>query len=120
MFLIREAIEAKIEADIQVINDGQKAIEFFDEVDRNKSLPCPDLVILDINLPRKHGAHVLVHMRRSKRCAGLPVLIVTSSNSAQDREEMAKYGANNYFSKPSEYTEFMKLGEIVTTMLGTT
>lgn len=117
MFLIREAIETNIEADIRVIPDGERAIQFFDEMDRDASVPSLDLVILDINLPKKQGGQVLSHMRQSSRCAGVLVVIVTSSNSARDREEMQKSGANAYFRKPSDYTDFMKLGEVVETLL---
>lgn len=117
VFLIREAIESALDAEIQVLYDGDKAIRFFDQINCDGSAPCPDLVILDINLPKKHGGHVLSHIRKS-RCAGALVLVVTSSNSAEDREEMERQGADAYFRKPSDYEEFMQLGEIVKELLG--
>jgi two-component system, chemotaxis family, response regulator Rcp1 len=118
VFLIREALEAaRLEADLQVAPDGEKALQFFEEVDRNDAAPCPDLVIIDINLPRKHGGEVLRHMRNSRRCANALVLVVTSSDSDRDREEMGRLGANGYFRKPSDYHDFMKLGEIVAGLL---
>jgi DNA-binding NarL/FixJ family response regulator len=57
-------------------------------------------------------------MRQSSRCAGALVLIVSTSGSANDCEHMASLGANGYFRKPSEYDEFMKLGDIVKELLG--
>jgi CheY-like chemotaxis protein len=117
VFLIDEAIRAKVDAIIQVIHSGDTAILFFEEADSDERIVCPDLVILDINLPKKHGGEVLSYMRKSRKCAGVPVLVVTSSDSARDREEMAKQGANGYFKKPSDYESFMKLGQIVEGLL---
>lgn len=100
-----------------MINDGESATSFFDQADIDESVQCPELVVLDINLPRKNGEQVLAHMRTSRRCGGALVLVVTSSDSAEDREAMRKQGANAYFQKPSVYLEFMKLGEIVKALL---
>jgi DNA-binding response OmpR family regulator len=119
LFLISEAITtANANVDLHVVNDGDKAIRFFQHVDDDDSAACPSLVILDINLPKKHGAQVLQQMRTSRRCAGALVLVVTSSDSARDRETMAKLGANGYFRKPSDYERFMKLGGVVRELLG--
>jgi chemotaxis family two-component system response regulator Rcp1 len=118
VFLIRESIAAACTGvTLFVVQDGEKAIRFFEEADRDASAPCPDVVILDINLPRKSGAEVLSQMRLSRRCAHVPILIVTSSDSEKDRETMALLGVNGYFRKPSVYEEFMKLGGLVKGML---
>src|SRR5580692_1150724 len=56
VYLIRSAIEAaRIQADLHVVKDGELAIRFIDETDTDNRVPCPDLVILDLNLPRMHG-----------------------------------------------------------------
>jgi CheY-like chemotaxis protein len=114
VFLIREAIEAKkLPLALHVVRDGEQALQYFDQMDRDVSAPCPSLVILDINLPRKQGGEVLKHMRRSLRCRNALVIVVSTSDSARDREQMMELGANGYFRKPSEYSDFMKLGDIV-------
>jgi DNA-binding response OmpR family regulator len=119
VFLISEAITtANPDADLHVVTDGDKAIRFFEQVDQDDAMACPALVILDINLPKKHGGQVLQHMRSTRRCADALVLVVTSSDSARDRESMAKLGANGYFRKPSDYEQFMKLGGLVRNLLG--
>ena len=118
VFLISEAINlVNSGVELQVVNDGDKAIRLFDSIDRDQSLACPALVILDINLPKKHGGQVLQQMRKTRRCADALVLVVTSSDSARDRETMAKLGANGYFRKPSDYEHFMKLGGLVKDLL---
>jgi chemotaxis family two-component system response regulator Rcp1 len=114
VFLIREAIEAAgLNADLEVVQDGEKAILFFDRVDNDDTLATPVLVILDINLPKRHGDEVLEQMRNSRRCRHALVLVVTSSDSQRDRDAMARLGVNGYFRKPSDYEEFMKLGDLV-------
>ena len=118
VFLIREAIDsAHVNAELYVVHDGDTAIRFFHDADDNESAPCPALVILDINLPKRHGSEVLQHMRQTRRCANALVVVVTSSDSDQDREQMADLGANGYFRKPSEYGEFLKLGGIIRGLL---
>ena len=118
MFLIRESLsEAHVDADLHIMHDGEKAIYFFEQVDRDPSAPVADIVILDINLPKRTGSEVLRQMRRSARSANALVVVVTSSNSERDREEMKKLGVAAYFCKPSDYQKFMKLGELAKTLL---
>lgn len=78
---------------------------------------CPDLVLLDLNLPKKDGIEVLRHMRKSAACQNTRVLIVTSSDSTGDRESVKALGLDGYFRKPSVYAEFMKLGSMIRELL---
>src|SRR5262249_7095276 len=81
-FLIEEAIRAtKLPLFLHVARNGEQAIQFFDRADRASDAPCPALVILDINLPRKPGYEVLKHMRRGRRCGRTPVIVVSTSDS---------------------------------------
>lgn len=100
-----------------MVKDGEQAIRFFDDLDGQDAASSPVLVILDINLPRKHGGEVLEYMRKSRRCCNALVIAVSTSDCKQDRENMARLGANEYFHKPSDYLEFMKLGDIVKALL---
>lgn len=119
MFLIRRALEGtKLPLVFHVVKDGQQAVSFFDETDGDPSAACPQLVLLDINLPKRTGPDVLQHMRKSNRCARAHVIAVSTSDSPRDRSRMAELGADGYFRKPSELDEFMKLGELVRRILG--
>jgi len=119
VFLIRSAlVTAEIDAELHVVSDGEKAVRFFAQADE-QSVPCPCLIILDINLPKQHGGEVLRQMRTSKTCADALVVVVTSSDSPQDRKKMAEYGADRYFRKSSEYREYMVLGDVVRKLLET-
>lgn len=118
VFLIREALKsANLSADLDVVKDGEQAVRFFDDADSHDAASSPVLVILDINLPKKQGDEVLQHLRKSRRCGNALVLVVSTSASRRDQENMANLGANGYFHKPSDYAEFMKLGEIVKQLL---
>ena len=119
--LIRKAIiTADVGADLHVVNDGKAATLFFDAADAADTAPSADLVLLDMNLPKKNGDEVLKHMRASSRNRNAAVLIVSSSDAPRDQSAVATLGIAGYFwKKPSEYAEYMKLGTLVKTMLET-
>ena len=118
VFLIRETIAAAhLDADLHVLQDGESAIRFFEQADQDPSTPPPALVILDINLPKRSGREVVHRMRQSRRCANALVVVVTSSDSERDRDDMGKLGIRAYFPKPSEYASFMKLGVLLKSLL---
>jgi two-component system, chemotaxis family, response regulator Rcp1 len=118
VFLIRQAIEKSgLDVQLYVADDGEKAVKFFEQADADLTAPCPDLILLDINMPRYKGGNILRRLRTSLRCAGALVLVVTSSDSQADREEMIALGADGYFRKPSDFAEFMKLGDLIRQLL---
>jgi len=114
VFLVREALRrAGLDFDLKVLDDGEKAVEFIDHLDEDCGTSCPQVVLLDLNLPKRTGDQILEHMRHSERCNHVPVIIVTSSDSPKDRAQTARLGATVYFRKPSRLDEFMKLGPLV-------
>jgi two-component system, chemotaxis family, response regulator Rcp1 len=118
VFLIRQAIQKSgIDAHVHVVDDGERTVKFFERAEAEATAPCPDLILLDINMPRYKGGDILRRLRASPRCANALVVIVTSSDSQRDRDEMNALGADGYFRKPSEFAEFMKLGHLVREVL---
>jgi chemotaxis family two-component system response regulator Rcp1 len=118
LYLIRQAISAaEVNAAVVVVDDGHQAVEFIDKAEASQGVPYPDLVLLDLNLPKKAGIEVLRHIRNSSACKNALVLVVTSSDSARDREAVKALGFNGYFRKPSVYAEFMKLGPMIRELL---
>ena len=116
---MRQAIKAaNIDATLQVAKDGEQAVRFFDEADSDDAVSCPALILLDINLPRKQGGEVLQHMRKTRKCGNALVIAVSTSDAVRDREEMVQLGAKGYFRKPSDYVDFMKLGDMIKQLLG--
>jgi CheY-like chemotaxis protein len=107
VYLIRSAVGAAgLKTSITVRKNGELATNFFDEVDRNSELFSPDLVILDLNLPRMPGARVLEYMRSSGRCHKARVIVVSTSELEPDRERVSRLGADAYFRKPTSFDEF--------------
>ncbi|MCU1330555.1 MAG: response regulator receiver protein [Bryobacterales bacterium] len=118
VFVIQEAIrEYNIPAVLHVVDDGEKAISFLERAANDDSAPCPQMLLLDLNLPKKTGLEVLAHVRQSSVCSQVPVVVVTSSDSPRDRDAAARLGATQYFCKPSNYTQFLKLGAILRQLL---
>lgn len=113
VLLVREAIKnEKLPLEIYTAPDGEKAIDFFVKADSDPNAPCPHVLLLDLNLPKVDGFEVLRRIRASNRCRDIPVLVVTSSDSPDDRRQAASLGAG-YFRKPITYDEFAKIGPIL-------
>ena len=110
--LIRKALEEHgVEGELTVINDGERAIQFIQGVNGEES-KAPDLVILDLNLPKKSGMEVLFSIRNSDHCREIPVLVLTSSDARQDRADAERLGASRYICKPMRLDEFLSLGAV--------
>jgi DNA-binding response OmpR family regulator len=118
VFLIREALkEAQVEAEIHVVDNGDSATKFFEAADSDGKSTIPNLVLLDLNLPKKRGDEVLKYLRNSLRCKEVRVVIVSTSDSTRDRAAVEPLGISAYFKKPTDYNDFMKLGRLVKTLL---
>jgi len=116
--LVEEALAlAHFDCGLHIVRDGVQAIEFLDRLDADPSQARPDLVLLDLNLPRIGGDEVLKRVRLSPRCGSVKVLILSSSNAPLDRERTMKLGATDYFRKPSTLDQFMELGPKVRALM---
>lgn len=114
IYLVKEAIQREgLNCDLEVVGDGEHAINIIEALDADGSITCPDVLLLDLNVPRRTGEEVLERVRRSERCARIPVVIITSSGSPADHDRANELGAAAYFRKPSDFQEFMKLGRLL-------
>jgi CheY-like chemotaxis protein len=109
-------VEHRIGNQLTVLRDGQEALQFIDEVDAGNS-PCPDLVVLDLNLPKVNGREVLKRIRLSPVFGDTPVVILSSSDAGKDRQDTAALGASRYIRKPSSLDDFLKIGGILKAFL---
>ena len=108
--LTREALrEAGENVRLSAVGDGDKAIAFLRREDGFIDAPRPDLVLLDLNLPRKSGLEVLDEMRSDESLAHIPVIMLTSSAAQSDVEAAYARGANAFVVKPLELDAFMDL-----------
>jgi CheY-like chemotaxis protein len=116
--LVEEALdEARIDCRLHIVRDGMRAIEFLERLDAEPDHPPPDVVLLDLNLPKIGGEEVLKRVRMSPKCIGVKVLIISSSDVPADRERVMQLGASGYFRKPSSLAQFMLLGIEVRAMI---
>ncbi len=114
VYLVREAMRQEgLVVDLEVAEDGERAMEIVDRVDAAPESPAPELMLLDINIPRRSGNQVLARVRSSLRCANVPVVMISSSDSPAEQRRAFELGATAYFRKPSSLSEFMQLGKLV-------
>ena len=119
VFMMEEALrEHNLHDAVTVLSNGEEAVSFFDRLEHDLTASCPDIVLLDLNLPKYSGHGVLARIRAGRRCASAPVVIVSSSEAEADLAENRRLGATAYFKKPSRLDDFMKLGALVNSLLG--
>lgn len=119
VFLIKEALRSHgVPFRLRWFPDGEGAVSYTDELQRHSDIP--DLILLDLNLPRLNGKEVLTRIRMNPNLAQVPVAILTSSDSAQDRRETARLGANCYIRKPPTLDEFLGVGGTIKELLAGT
>lgn len=108
IILTTEAFEeGKIANMISVVRDGKEAIDFLNKTGKYKKVKFPDLVLLDVNLPRKNGQEVLRYIKGNEQLKQLPVIMLTTSSSEKDILESYKNYANCCITKPLDVDTFL-------------
>jgi two-component system, chemotaxis family, response regulator Rcp1 len=110
VFLVREALkEGKVRNDIHVAADGVEAMEFLRRQGDFAEAPRPDLILLDLNLPRKDGREVLAEIKSDPELQAIPVVILTTSKDEEDIAESYQRHANSFITKPVRFEQFIKV-----------
>ena len=108
--LTREALkDAKVHISLHVASDGVEAMAFLGCEGLHVNAPRPDLILLDLNLPRKDGRQVLKEIKESPTLRSIPVVILTTSSSEADVLQSYHLHANCYISKPVDLDGFLKV-----------
>lgn len=108
VMLIEEALEeGKVINNVSIAKDGEKAIQFLDKKGEYSGVESPDLIILDINLPRINGFEVLQYVKESEELKHIPVIMLTTSSSEIDIAKSYNNHANCYVTKPVGVEEFL-------------
>jgi len=108
--LTREAFkEAKISNALYVVEDGVEALAFLRRQGKHADAPRPDLILLDLNLPRKDGRAVLQEIKSDPALASIPVVILTTSNDEKDVVRAYTSHANCYIVKPIDFLQFLSV-----------
>ena len=101
--------DAKVLNRLTVVRDGEEAMAYLHRQGRHSNAVRPDLVLLDLNLPKKDGREVLAEMKADEGLRRIPVVILTTSSAEQDILRSYDLHANSYITKPVALDEFMKV-----------
>lgn len=110
ILLIEEAlIEAKILNTMEIARDGAAAIKMLEELAQLNPCSLPDIILLDINLPKKNGHEVLASIKENPDLKKIPVIVLTTSSSESDIFKAYDLHANCYIVKPLEVNKFLQV-----------
>ncbi|MDO8249258.1 MAG: response regulator [Rhodoferax sp.] len=108
--LTREALkDAKVSNTLRVVEDGAAALDFLYQRGDYADAPRPDLILLDLNLPKKNGREVLEEIKQDAQLKTIPVVILTTSQAEEDVVRAYSLHANCYITKPVDFAQFTKI-----------
>jgi chemotaxis family two-component system response regulator Rcp1 len=105
--------EGKIKNNLYVAKDGVEALEFLMQKNTYKDSPTPDLILLDLNLPRKDGRELLAEIKEDEALRRIPVVILTTSKAEEDILRTYDLHANCYITKPVDLDQFITVVKAV-------
>jgi CheY-like chemotaxis protein len=101
---------------VRVVEDGEQALGYLDEIKKSPTTIPPDLIVLDLNMPRLDGFSVLTHLKAMPEYRSTPVIVLTTSTWQNDITRAYQLGALKYFSKPSKWEDYLTLGSQIATL----
>lgn len=105
----RSLKKGNVQNELFVVQDGQEALDFLRRKGRFSDAPRPDLIFLDLNLPKLSGHEVLAEIRQDQNLKRIPVIVLTVSTHDEDIVKAFDSGASGYIHKPPSTTEFIKV-----------
>jgi CheY-like chemotaxis protein len=112
--LVKEAFEYnKVHNALHVVSDGVEALDFLYRRDGHENAPRPDLVLLDLNLPRKDGREVLEEVKADRDLRTIPVVVLTTSEAEEDILRSYDLHANAYVTKPVDFDRFIEVVRLI-------
>ena len=111
IILVKEALEEIMPGQYELIeaSNGEKAIDLLSQIGENESSQLPEMIFLDLNIPRKSGTEVLRFIKNDPILCHLPVIVFSSSESETDISRSYLHGANCYVTKPIDYERFVEV-----------
>jgi CheY-like chemotaxis protein len=108
--LVEEIFEdAKIRNILHVAEDGEEAMQFLNKENPFANVATPDIILLDLNLPKKDGREVLEEIKNNDKLKRIPVVVLTTSKAEQDIVESYDLHANSYITKPVDFDQFIRV-----------
>lgn len=101
--------EGKIQNNLRIVENGVEAISFLHKDGKYSSALTPDLILLDLNLPKKDGREVLQEIKNDDELKKIPIVVLTTSQAEEDILKVYNLNANCYISKPVELDEFINV-----------
>ena len=101
--------EAKIRNNLHVAEDGEEAMLFLRKKEKFLDAPRPDIILLDLNLPKKDGREVLKEVKEDDKLKRIPVVVLTTSKAEEDILKSYDLHANSYITKPVNFDQFIKV-----------
>jgi CheY-like chemotaxis protein len=105
----------KVRNHVSVVEDGVMALQFLRREGPFAEAPRPDLIMLDLNLPRKDGREVLAEIKKDERLKTIPVVVLTTSRADQDILRAYQLNANCYITKPVDFNQFLEVVRTIET-----
>ncbi|MDJ0573780.1 MAG: response regulator [Xenococcaceae cyanobacterium MO_234.B1] len=105
--------QAKISHNLRIVEDGVEAISFLHREGRYDKTPRPDIIFLDLHLPKKDGLGVLAEIKSEPSLRNIPVIILTASASQEDITKCYQMNANCYLTKPSTSEDFCRTVKVI-------
>lgn len=108
--IAREALAAgRLSTDLHVVNDGVEAMSYLRKADQYADATRPDLILLDLNLPRKSGHEVLAEVKQDPELRRIPVVVLTTSLTQEDVAKSYDLHASVHVSKPADFDQFTEV-----------
>lgn len=108
--LAQEAIrEAQMRNNLNWVLDGVEALNYLRKQGKHRQAPRPDLILLDLNLPRKDGREVLAEIKKDERLKRIPVIVLSTSEAEEDISRAYRLKANCYIAKPPQLDELIRI-----------
>ncbi len=108
--IIKEILkDFKTKIQLYTVKDGIDALHFLNKKEKYENVPGPDLILLDLNLPRKNGRELLSDLKTDANLKNIPVIILTTSNTEKDIINAYELQANCFITKPIEFNEYKKV-----------
>ncbi|MFI3154791.1 MAG: response regulator [Methylococcaceae bacterium] len=107
--------ESKVKNHLSIVGDGLEAMAFLNREGKYADAPRPDVILLDLNLPKKNGLEVLAEIKADASLKRIPVVIITSSEAEQDILKTYDLHVNCYVNKPVDLEQFIKVVQSIET-----
>jgi len=108
-YLVKMALkEGKVLAHLHHVVDGREGLDFLNRTEKYAAAPRPDLIFLDLNMPRMNGCEFLTAIKADERFKGIPVVVLTTSDVEKDVVCSYQLGATSYITKPVDMPQFIK------------